>query len=114
MKLRSLLLTALLGLGALAPLNTAKADHSCERTRVTYDSHGCPTYWVYTVVDRDCHGRPIYGWVRSSPPARRYDDYRPSYSGGHSSGGYSSGGYSRSSGCDSGRSRSGFYFSFGR
>ncbi len=112
MKLRSLLLTALLGLGALAPLNTAKADHSCERTRVTYDSHGCPIYWVYTVVDRDCHGCPVYGWVRSSPPSRRYDDdYRPRYSGSS----YRS---DRSDRCSSGPSFSygsgGFHLRIGR
>ncbi len=119
MKLRSLLLTALLGLGTLAPLNFAKADH--ESTRVTYDSRGCPTYWALHVGGYDCHGRPIYNWVRTNPPAPRYDydDYRPRYSSSYHSYDDDRPRYSSSyhnhddDRCHSG-SRSGFFFHFGR
>ena len=114
MKLRTLLLTSLLGLGALTPLNTAKADHACERTRVTYDCHGAPTYWAYRIVSRDCRGCPVYAWVRTCPPVRRYeDDYRPRYSGPSYRPDYSDR-------CNSSRSysyggdRSGFSFSYRR
>jgi hypothetical protein len=111
MKLRTLLLSSLLGLGALAPLNTAKADHYCERTRVTYDCHGCPTYWAYRMVDRDCHGCPIYSWVRTSPPVRHYEeDHRPRYSGSS----YHSDRCSSSRSYSSGGDRGGFYFRIGR
>ena len=77
MKLRTLFFTALLGFGALAPLSTAEAGHRCERTRVTYDHCGRPIHWVYRVVGRDCHGCPIYKWVRTS-------NYASSHHSGHS------------------------------
>lgn len=116
MKLRSLLLTALLGLGTLAPINSASA--SCERTRVTYDCNGHAIYWVYQVVGYDCHGCPRYSWVRSCPPTR-YDRDDDDYGYSHHHHDDDDYGYRSSprSHCDSGGyrgSRAGFFFGFGR
>lgn len=83
MKLRTLFLTALVALGSLAPVTNAKADH-CERTRVTYDSCGRAIYWAYRVVGYDCHGCPIYSWVRtgcSAPREERHEESRGGYGG---------------------------------
>ena len=110
MKLRTLLFTAILGLGALAPVTSANAGHtSCERTRVTYDDCGRPVYWVYRVVGY-CHdGCPRYAWVRTAPPCDR-----ESYGGGYSGGYGHSHGYSRHSDSSYRGSRGGFSFRFGR
>lgn len=85
MKLRTLLFTVLLGLGVLAPVTSAKAEHYSNRTRVTYDHCGRPVYWEYRYVGRDCHGYPKYRWVQVSRCA-------PSYGGGgyHHHGSYRS------------------------
>lgn len=106
MKLRTLLFTAILGLGALAPVTSANAGHtSCERTRVTYDDCGRPIYWVYRVVDY-CHdGSPRYAWVRTSP---RHDRGYSGRGHGHDHG------YSRHSDYSYRGSRGGISFRFER
>ena len=109
MKLRSLLLTALLGLGTLAPVSSAKADHCHERTRVTYDCHGCPIYWVYRVVGHEYDGCPRYAWVRSSPPVR-YEYREPEHRHYSDSSDY---GYRGRSSCDR-EHHAGLFFSFRR
>lgn len=93
MKLFSLLFVAIVGTAVLTPATADARPHcgSGERTRVTYDRCGNPTFWVYTYAGRDCHGRPLYRWVVQSRGHRGgYDRGH----GHHSHGGYDHG-YSR-------------------
>lgn len=114
MKLSSLLCAGFVALAALAP-TTASAWDSCgPRTRVTYDHCGRPIYWSYVQVGCDCYGRPVFQWVQTSRSGSSgyhgNNGYRPDYGHGHDRGGFDP----RRDRFDSGRSRNGISFHWGR
>lgn len=99
-----LMLVAAVAAFSLVPINSAKADHGCNRRVVGYSSCGDPIYAVYQVYGYDHCGRPVGRWVTQYPSHR--------YSGGGYSSGYHQSyrsNYPRH--CDSNRSRAGWGFS---
>lgn len=79
MKLFSILFTVLT-LFFFLPAPAAKADHDSCRTRVSAcGSCGGEVRWVYRCTGYDCHGHPIYRWVRLAHSCHHHHHSAPSH-----------------------------------
>lgn len=94
MKKLTLLLAAIAGFAALAPVTASAGGGHCRpgSTRVSYDSCGHRVVSIYTFVGRARDGCPIFRWVVQ--PRYERPVYR-GYSHHHGRGGYDRGGYNR-------------------
>jgi hypothetical protein len=101
MKTWTALLTALIGLFLFTPTQSARADHGYSSRTSTCGSCGGAVYYTKVFAGYDCHGCPVYRWVRQEHYCQhesRGCDHEPRYN-------------YRSPGCNSGYSgRSSYYY----